>query len=295
MAERGSDSPVELSMSEQIMSKLHEALHEQIVFIDRNLALPAIRSFTFPPLPSENKRQNNFAYLSLSDGSIGLTYVALDSALEDLHGGHAVLPVAGESPAELAGRYRHSQGWERALGLAAINAISQHLLSRSTGLTEMPENVQLLSPQPDERIGMVGYFGRVVDPLRARGISVTVIELEESLLRQEPGLEVTLDASRLIGCSQVIITGTTLLNHSLEALLEHCRDAREILLLGPSASCLPDALFAAGITRIGGFRVTSPALFEQRWAEGGRWRDAGQRYMLTRENYPGVLSLLNAG
>ena len=288
MAEWASDSPVELTLSELIMSNLYEALHAQIVSIDRNMALPAIRSFTFPPLPVEDKRQNNFAYLSLDDGSIGLTYVALDNALEDLHSGEAVLPVAGQSPAELAGLYRHSQGWERALGLSAINAISQHVLARSTGLTEMPENVQLLSPEPDERIGMVGYFGRVVEPLRARGISVTVIELEESLLRQEPGLEVTLDASRLNVCSQVIITGTTLLNHTLEALLVHCRDAKEILLLGPSASCLPDVLFAAGITRMGGFRVVSPALFEQRWAEGGRWRDAGQRYMLTREHYPGV-------
>ena len=277
MAEWNSHTPVELTMS-----TLYEALHEQIVAIDRNMELPAIRSFTLPPLPNADKRQNNFAYLSLTDGSIGLTYVALDGALEDLHSADAVLPVAGQSPAELAGLYRNSQGWERALGLSAINAISQHVLSGSTCLNEMPENLQLLSPEPDERIGMVGYFGRVVEPLRARGIPVTVIELEESLLRQEPGLEVTLDASRLKGCSQVIITGTTLLNHSLEGLLEHCRDAREVHLLGPSASCLPDVLFAAGITRMGGFRVVAPALFEQRWAEGGRWRDAGQRYMLTK-------------
>ncbi len=289
MAEWVTNSPLELNMN-----RLHEALLQQIVAIDRKMALPAIRSFTFPPLPDVGKRQNNFAYLSLADGSIGLTYVALDGALDDLHSGEATLPIAGQSPAKLAELYGNSQGWERALGLAAINAISQHLFSRSTCLDEMPDNVQLLSPEPDERIGMVGYFGRVVDPLRARGISVTVIELEESLLRQEPGLEVTLDASRLAGCSQVIITGTTLLNHSLEGLLEHCRDAREVHLLGPSASCLPDVMFAAGITRMGGFRVISPKLFEQRWTEGGRWRDAGQRYMLTKENYPGSDFLINA-
>ncbi len=290
MAEWGSHAQVELTMS-----TLHEALHEQIAAIAHNMALPAIRSFTFPPLPDANGRQNNFAYLTLTDGSIGLTYVALDDALEDLHSGQVVLPIAGQSPAELAGLYRNSQGWERALGLSAINAISQHVLSRSACLNDMPENVKLLSPPPHERIGMVGYFGRVVEPLRARGISVTVIELEESLLRREPGLEVTLDASRLEGCSQVIITGTTLLNHSLEGLLGYCRDAREVHLLGPSASCLPDVLFAAGITRVGGFRVVSPALFEQRWAERGRWRDAGQRYMLTRENYPGTAVLPESG
>ncbi len=177
MAEWNSHTPVELSMS-----SLYEALYKQIVAIDRNMALPAVHSFTFPPLPRAGSRQNNFAYLSLTDGSIGLTYVALDDALQDLHGGDAILPVAGQSPAELAGLYRNTHGWERALGLSAINAISQHVLSRFTCLDEMPENVQLLSPEPDERIGMVGYFGRVVEPLRAKGISLTVIELEESLL-----------------------------------------------------------------------------------------------------------------
>ncbi len=111
--------PVELTMS-----NLYEALYEQIVAIDRCMELPAIRSFTFPPLPRANNRQNNFAYLSLTDGSIGLTYVALDDALKDLHGADAVLPVAGQSPAELAGLYRNAHGWERALGLSAINAIT---------------------------------------------------------------------------------------------------------------------------------------------------------------------------
>ncbi|ASJ74169.1 Rossmann-like domain-containing protein [Granulosicoccus antarcticus] len=275
------------------MGTLYEALLEQLSIVDKAIELPAIQAFTFPPLPVDpNARQNNFAYLSLTDGSVGLTYVALDNALQELHSQHALLPKAGQSAMELAGLYRHSQGWKRALGLAAINAISQHLLSYSASVNAMPDNLQLLSPQTDERIGMVGYFARLVDPLRAKGIPVTVIELEESLLREEPGLEVTLDTSRLAGCSQVIITGTTLLNHSLDNILKHCHEADNVYLLGPSASCLPDALFAAGITHVGGFRVAQPELFKQRWSEAGRWRDAGERYFLTRDNYPGAASLI---
>ncbi len=275
------------------MSALSEALYEQIAVIGSRLALPSIKSFEISPPANPDRRNNNFAYLRLADGSIGITYVALGRELDDLNVELPKLSLEGQSPVVLAERYTGSNGWERALGLAAINAISQHLFSRGNTLTEMPANVDLLACKPGERVGMVGYFGRVVEPLRAQGVAVTVIELDESLLRSESGLEVTLDASRLEGCAQVIITGTTLLNDSLDQLLCHCADAREVYLIGPSASCLPDVLFTAGITCIGGFRVIESDLFAQRWLQGGRWRDAGQRYMLTKETYPGVEHLLD--
>jgi len=277
------------------MSALSKALYDQIADIGKKNAVPSIQSFEISPAANPDRRRNNFAYLRLSDGSIGLTYVALGQELDDLNIELPRLSLNGQSPIVLAERYKSTNGWERALGLAAINALGQHLLSRHAPLAEMPANIDQLASQPGERIGMVGYFGRVIEPLREMGVAVTVVELDESLLRNESGLEVTLDASRLQGCAQVIITGTTLLNNSLEQLLEHCSGAREIYLLGPSASCLPDVLFAAGITCIGGFRVTKPDLFAQRWLQGGRWRDAGQRYRLTRDSYAGLDHLLDIG
>ncbi len=274
------------------MSTLSEALYDQVVAIGEKITLPAIQSFEISPSVKPERRRNNFAYLRLNDGSIGLTYVALDQEIHDLNVELPKLSIKGQSPIILAELYRGTQGWERALGLAAINALSQHLLSREAAITEMPANTDLLAARPGERVGMVGYFGRVVEPLRSMGVAVTVVELDESLLRREPGLEVTLDASLLQGCEQVIITGTTLLNHSLDHLLYHCSAAREVYLLGPSASCLPDVLFAAGITCIGGFRVTDPELFARRWSQGGRWRDAGQRYRLTKDTYAGLNHIL---
>ena len=274
------------------MSTLSEALYDQIVAIGERITLPTIQSFEISPSVKPERRRNNFAYLRLNDGSIGLTYVALDQEIDDLNVELPKLSIKGQSPIILAELYRGTQGWERALGLAAINALSQHLLSREAALAEMPANIDLLAAQPGERVGMVGYFGRVVEPLRSMGVAVTVVELDETLLRSEPGLEVTLDASLLQNCEQVIITGTTLLNHSLDHLLYHCAAAREVYLLGPSASCLPDVLFAAGITCIGGFRVTDPELFARRWSQGGRWRDAGQRYRLTKDTYAGLNHIL---
>lgn len=274
------------------MSEISDKLFEQVAAIGKQVELPPVQSFVFPPVDGPPGRRNNFAYLRLADDTTGLTYVALDDAIADLAIEIPRLNLAGTSPVKLATRYLAGEGWKRSLGLSAINAISQFLLRRFEDLGQMPANVEMLSPVPGERIGMVGYFGRVVDPLRARNIPVTVIELDESLLRDEPGLEVTLDVSRLRGCSQVIITGTTLLNHSIDRLLPFCSEAQDVHLLGPTASCLPDVLFDAGITSVGGFQVTEAGLFAQRWAEGGRWRDAGRRYTLTRSTYPGLDALL---
>lgn len=247
-----------------------------------------MHAFHLPPPPCKTRRRNNFGYLQLSDGSIGLTYVALDDTLDELDAHVSHIDIAGLSPLDLIHLYQEPAGWQRALGLAAINAISQHVLCLSPEPAFRPPGPALLNEHTmPERVGMVGYFGRLIEPLRARGVPLTVIELDETLIRSEPGFEVTLDAHQLQGCSRVIISGTTLINHSLEGLLAHCRSANDIQLLGPSASCLPDVLFDAGVTEIGGFRVNSPDRFAELWASGGRWRDAGTRFSLKAQDYPG--------
>ncbi len=264
------------------MSTIAQSLYQQICSITDTYNLPAVDAFHLSPQTASDKRRNNFAYLQLSDGTIGITYVALDDALKELNDRLPQMHLRGMSAVELAAHYLEPAAWQRALGLAAINAISQFMLKQQPDIQAMPENMVALAPGKQEHIGLVGYFGRLVDPLRESGAMVTVIELDKAMVQSEPGLEVTLDATQLVNCTQVIITGTTLLNHSLDRMLSHCQRADRVFVLGPSASCLPQALFDAGVTTVGGFQVTDPALFTLRWKECGRWRDAGLRYSLDR-------------
>lgn len=265
------------------MSSIAQSLYQQISHIASTHTLPAIDAFHLSPTSVADTRRNNFAYLQLADGTIGITYVALDDALNDLNEQLPRMHLQGMSAVELAANYLEPQAWQRALGLAAINAISQYVLAQTSNIKPMSDNIVALSPDKQEHIGMVGYFGRIVEPLQKNGTRVTVIELEEALVRSEPGLTVTLDATKLKRCTQVIITGTTLLNHSLDRMLAHCQQADSVYLLGPSASCLPQVLFDAGVTHVGGLQVTNPALFATRWKERGRWRDAGMRYSLEND------------
>ena len=241
--------------------------------------LPLVRQFELPPqspMPAvkDSGRTNNFAALVLEDGSVGMTYVALDQALQGLRRSPQLNSIKGMDPLEIASLYQRDAGWQRALGLAAINAISQYALRNNQTLSHslnytlkpMPDTLSVLlpgtaienpgKPSTENHIGMVGYFSRLVKPLTTMGARVTVVELQEQLVRNEPNLEVTLDTSKLANCSRVIITGTTLLNHTIDNILGYCTNADQILMVGPTASCIPPPLFDRGITLMGGYQVT---------------------------------------
>lgn len=273
-------------------------LTTELIELIEELALceepPSIESFVFPPTFSEGSKQNNFAYLNLSDGSVGMTYIGLDFALAGLVDHVPGLSLRGRCPTEIVPLYRETAGWQRALGLAAINAISQSALKHYPALSEMPATLPSLALSSEDQVGMVGYFSRLVNPLRASGIPLTVIELDQSLVSREPGIEVTLDTNKLARCNKVIVTGTTLLNHTADYILQCCETATDIVMLGPTASCLPEPLFARGVTMLGGFHVTDAAQFAERWSSGERWREGGLRYGLSVTDWPGTADIIKS-
>ena len=67
----------------------------------------------------------------------------------------------------------------------------------------------------------------------------------------------------------LIITGVTLVNHTLEHILAAARADAEIAVIGPTASLLPDALFARGVRVVGGVRVKKPDELLDVLAAGG--------------------------
>ena len=257
------------------------------------LVLPPVRSFELPPPepvdPAKPDAEpwricNNFAALVLDDGTVGMTYTAIDDALAGLLRELPAMPIAGRSAFELAALYAKPAGWQRSIGLAAINAISQYAM-REDGvvLKPCPDTLDMLAIAPGDRIGMVGWFGRLIEPIRATGAALTVIELDPKYLKREPGLVVTLDASELRACNKVLITGTTLLNGTLDGLLDLTRTAERVCMIGPTAGCLPGPLFARGLTAIGGSRVDSIDRFMALWSSAGRWREASTRYLIERD------------
>jgi hypothetical protein len=88
-----------------------------------------------------------------------------------------------------------------------------------------------------------------------------------------------------------------LLNDTLDAVLAACTRARHraFALIGPGAGCLPDALFARGVTLLGGTWIESPAGFKAALASGAPWSAFARKFALDAAGYPGFEALLARG
>src|SRR5690606_10612106 len=144
----------------------------------------------------------------------------------------------------------------RTLGFAAVNAISQRFFRQAGyALDTASDSIGSLDPRPGERIGMVGLFGPLVPRIVGVGASPVVLELQAHLAGEHEGWRVTLDPAELAGCEKVLCTTTVLLNDTLDDVLTVVRAARWLALVGPGGGCVPDGLFARGVTLLGGTTI----------------------------------------
>jgi uncharacterized protein len=67
----------------------------------------------------------------------------------------------------------------------------------------------------------------------------------------------------------LLITGTTLLNNTLEELLRLARPTSRVTMVGPTVSLLPDPFLRRGADILGTVRITAPDELLDTLAEGG--------------------------
>jgi uncharacterized protein (DUF4213/DUF364 family) len=188
----------------------------------------------------------------------------------------------------LARSYAQGTGAQRALGFAAVNALTRHLFDlarfepRAAG-----DSIGDLDLQPGDHLGMVGLFPPLVQPLLATGARLTVVELRADLAGPRDGWHVTLDAAELAHCNKILSTSTVLLNDTLDAMLGHCRRAQRVAVLGPGAGCLPDPLFARGVTLLGGSWILDAQAFKAALSAGEPWSAFARKCVIDRDDYPG--------
>ena len=138
---------------------------------------------------------------------------------------------------------------EVSIGLAAMNAL---LPLDFKNEIEINAEDYLRQYARDKNIAMVGHFV-FVESLRPDVKNLWVLELNP-----QPG---DIDASRAVEfipqADLVVITATTLINGTLDALLALCKPHSRVMLLGPSTPISP-VLFENGIDLLCGTIVTNP-------------------------------------
>jgi uncharacterized protein len=262
--------------------------------IDARISLPRVRQVWLPRLRDTPRKSGEFGAVILDDGSVGLMFVLLGDTLRAIRDRVSPDTAVGMDPVELAQAFKDPDPATKALGLGAINAIGQHLI-RASGFEVDTETNSLgsLDPQPGDHFGMVGFFPPLVRRLRAQNIDLTVIELKEALVQQAPRFQVTLDPAALGGCNKILCTSTMLLNDSIDPILGYCGQADEVVIIGPGAGFLPDALFARGVDTVGGHQVVDMEGFIARIEGEEKWGSTSRKYCFHRRSYPGYGALLD--
>ncbi|MCX7168170.1 MAG: DUF364 domain-containing protein [Rhodocyclales bacterium] len=274
------------------MSFAAEYLAQLEAFAARS-PLPRVRALHLPPEQAAEDSKGEFCALELDDGSLGLSYVLFDDTLARLHHGADGLGLAGADALTVARRYASADSFGKTIGFAAANALTRCLFDRAGFRPDdSQDSIGRMNPQSGERIGMIGLFKPLLGRILESGAQLTVVELKADLAGDAEGYRVTLNAGELAACGKVVSTSTLLLNDTLDRMLDCCRNARWFAMVGPSAGCLPDALFARGVTLLGGSWVNDREGFIAALKSGEPRSDFASKFVLTAENYPGFDALL---
>jgi uncharacterized protein (DUF4213/DUF364 family) len=152
---------------------------------------------------------------------------------------------------------------EASLGLAAINSLIDTDMSAAL---EINAGDLLMEQGKEKNISIIGHFP-FTDDLRKIAKNLWVIERW-----QRPGDYPEEEAETYLPQSDFIaISSTTLINHTLPAILSLCPPGSVKMLLGPTTPVTP-VLFNYGIDIISGSRVTDRAVVLKYISEGANFR-----------------------
>lgn len=202
----------------------------------------------------------------LEDGSAGVAYTFKQGLSEGCSMFIGNRPLAGKSSHQILEYIGSSVTVESAVGIATANA----LVNRQKGWEEEGDVLDILDINKEDRVGMVGFFGPLVPTIKQ--LARELLIFEQTTTRAKGLLPAEDACKELPACDIALITSTSLINGTLESLLEASRKCREIVLLGASTLLLSEIFQPYGVTLLSGVIITDPPGILQIISEGGGMR-----------------------
>jgi uncharacterized protein len=167
-------------------------------------------------------------------------------------------------------------GIRRAVGIAAVNALAELCWERRPNPeAELLRGIDAFdanSFRPNDLTVVVGAFVPFLRELKRRQLPFLVLEKDPDTLKasEMPFYRPAEMAREVVPQADVLLmTGTTLINDTLEELLSWAKPEARVTVVGPTVGLLPDAFLARGADYLGGVRITDPDAFLDLLAEGG--------------------------
>jgi hypothetical protein len=206
-----------------------------------------------------------YTAVRLDTGACGLAYTFRDEAAEGCCVMEHAGSIAGRQARELAGWAKGLDATMVSVGLATLNAlVDPPPAAVEAGIASS------LRLEPNDIVGMVGYFGPLVEIVKARVSKLHIFER-----RRAGSGRVLPDWTApvlLPECDVLLISATTIANRTIDSLLGCARRAREVVLLGPSTPLLPELFTNRGVTLLSGVQVADADRLLRIISEGGGTR-----------------------
>jgi uncharacterized protein len=204
-----------------------------------------------------------YTAVRLSDGSCGMAMnfladvAAASTQLGDLR------PLCGQPASALLALLEAGDPVLVSLGVACANAIASGL-SPPAAPGDALAHVTL---RPGDTVAMIGFFRSMAGQVRRQVKQLRIFEL---IARRDGDLFPARDAYRFLPrCDVALITGTTVVNGTIDPLLAACTGARDVVVLGPTTPLIPRAYTGTPVTLICGSRILRPAPVLRIISEGG--------------------------
>lgn len=221
----------------------------------------------------------------LNTGHAGMSYTPIQEIPEAVccPRSHAKMPVAGKllnmQIAELMDYALDDNALKAAVGIATINALSAILLEDEACQykpSAYGNALDLVKITGEDTVAMVGAFPPFIKRIQEITKKLFVIERNPRVADKGDMIEIESEARLreiIPQANIIVITGVTLVNHTLGPILELAKKASEIVIVGPTASVYPEPLFARGVTVMGGVRIADAAKMIHLIGEAGSGYD----------------------
>jgi hypothetical protein len=159
---------------------------------------------------------------------------------------------------------------------SVLNAASYSMLFKSNNYNIILGKDALESAKlsKDDEVVMVGAFKSFIKFLRSK-VKLRVYDKNKELLRMlnlAEEQDVSLNEA-LRSCDVAIITGSSIVNHTIDEILKNVKGAKEVMVVGATASMIPEPFFNRGATMLAGVKVNNPNLALKVVSEGGGARN----------------------
>ncbi len=221
----------------------------------------------------------------LSSGHAGMSYTPVQEIPEAVccPRSHAKMPAAGKllnkHITELMDYAFDDNALKAAVGMATLNALSAVLLADDACRykpSAYGNALDLVEITSEDTVAMVGAFPPFIKRIQEITKNLFVIDKNPKVVGKGDTIKIE-SADRLEEiipqADILVITGVTLINHTLGPILDLAKKANEIVVVGPTASVYPEPLFARGVTVMGGVKITDAARMIHLIGEAGSGYD----------------------